>query len=55
MLYFDRVVVAEIKQRKKGLAMGLIDYREAFGMNVDPCTLESLKDLGGNEQLRQFL
>ena len=55
LLYIDRMVLREAKQRKKGLAMGWIDYRKAHDMIPHSWILECLKDLGVNEQLRQFL
>ena len=55
LLYIDRMVLKEVKQRKKGLAMGWIDYRKAYEMIPHSWILECLKDLGVNEQLRQFL
>ena len=32
LLYIDRMVLKEVKQRKKRLAMGWIDYRKAYDM-----------------------
>jgi len=40
----SRMVLEEVKQRKKGSAMGLIDYN----MIAQLLILESLKDLGVN-------
>ena len=54
-LYIDRMVLKEVKQRKKGLAMGWIDYRKAYDMIPHSWILEYLKNFGVNQQLRQFL
>ena len=55
LLYIDRMVLKEVKQRKKGLAMGWIDYRKAYDMIAHSWILESLKGLGVNRQIREFL
>ena len=55
LLYVDRMVLKEVKQREKGLAMGLMDYRKAYHTLPHSWILECLKDFAFNEQLRQFL
>ena len=49
------MVLKEVKQRKKGLAKGWIDYRKAYDMIAHSWILESLKGLGVNRQIREFL
>ena len=55
MLYIDRMILKEVKQRKKGLAMGWIDYRKAYDMIAHSWVLESLKELGVHKQISEFL
>ena len=55
LLYIDRMILKEVKQRKKGLAMGWIDYRKAYDMIAHSWILESLKDLGVHNKINEFL
>jgi len=55
LLYIDRMILKEVKQRKKGLAMGWIDYRKAYDMIAHSWILESLEDLGVHKQINEFL
>ena len=55
LLYIDRKILKEAKQRKKRLAMGWRDYRKAYDMIAHSWILESMKDLGANRQIRDFL
>ena len=55
LLYIDRMVLKEVKQRKKVLAMGWIDHRKAYDMIAHSWILESLKGLGVKRQIREFL
>lgn len=32
LLYIDRMISRDVKQRKKGLAMGFIDYHKAYDL-----------------------
>jgi len=55
LLYIDRMILKEVKQRKKGLAMGWIDYRKVYDMIAHSWILESLEDLGVHKQINEFL
>ena len=45
-LYIDKMILREVKVRKKSLAMGWIDYRKAFDMMPHSWILECLNILG---------
>ena len=55
LLYIDRKILKEVKQRKKGLAMGWIDSLKAYDMIAHSWLLESMKDLGVNRHIRELL
>ena len=54
-LYIDRMILREVRMRKKNLAMGWIDYRKAFDMVPHSWVLECLQILGINNTLTKFL
>ena len=45
-LYIDKMFLQEVKQRKKNLAMGWINYRKAYDMVPYSLVVESLNNLG---------
>jgi len=54
-LYIDKMILREVKVRKKSLAMGWIDYRKAFDMMPHSWILECLNILGVNHTVVTFL
>ena len=49
------MILKEVKQRKRGLAVGWIDNLKAYDMITRSWFLESMKDLGVNRHIRGFL
>ena len=54
-LYIDKMILREVKVRKKNIAMGWIDYRKAFDMVPHSWILECLSILGVNHTVVAFL
>ena len=55
LLFIDRLVFREARMRKKNLAMGWIDYRNAYDMMPHSWILECLKSLGISDNIQLFL
>ena len=54
-LYIDKMILKEVKTRKKNLAMGWIDYQKAFDMLPHSWIIDCLYSLGLNKKLITFL
>ena len=54
-LYIDKMILKEVKTRKKNLAMGWIDYQKAFDMLPHSWMIDCLYSLGLNKKLISFL
>ena len=54
-LYIDKIILREVKVKKKNLAMIWIDYRKAFDMMPHAWILECLNILGVNHTVVTFL
>lgn len=51
-LYIDKMVLKEVKSRKKNIAMGWIDYKKAYDMVPHSWILKCLKLSGAAENIR---
>ena len=54
-LYIDKMILREVKVKKKSLAISWIDYRKAFDIMPHSWILECLHILGVNHSLLSFL
>ena len=54
-LYIDKMILKEVKTRKKNLAMGWIDYQKALDMLPHSWIIDCLYSLGLNKKLITFL
>ena len=54
-LYIDKMLLKEVKYRKRNLAMGWIDYRKACDMLPHSWILECLVNLGINGKVQNLL
>ena len=55
LLYIDRVVIREVKSRKKNLAMAWIDYKKAYDMVPHSWIKECLDLFGVAENVKTVL
>ena len=55
LLYIDRIILREAKQRKRSLVMGWINYRKAFDMIPHSWILNCLKMMGINKKIQILL
>ena len=55
LLFLDKMILKEVKSRKKNLAMGWIDYRKAYDMLRHSWIFESLVKLGFNGKVQILL
>ena len=54
-LYINKMILKEVKTRKKKLAMGWIDYQKAFDMLPHSWIIDYLYSLGLNKKMITFL
>ena len=55
LLFTDKMILKEVKSRKKNLAMGWIDYWEAYEMLPHSWIIECIVNLGINEKIQNVL
>lgn len=55
LLYIDKMILQEVRKRKKNLTMAWIDYRKAFDSVPHSWILECLDLLGVNREIKDFL
>ena len=55
LLYIDRMIMKEVKARKKSIAVAWIDYRKAYDMVPHSWIVECLKSIGINEEIIVFM
>ena len=55
LLFIDKMILKEVKTRKKNLATAWIDYKKAFDMVLHSWILECLKMFGINEEVRKLI
>ena len=55
LLFLDKMILKEVKSRKKNLAMGWIDYRKAYDMLLHSWIIECLEKLGINGKVQILL
>ena len=55
LLFIDKMILKEVKTRKKNLATPWIDYKKAFDLIPHSWISECLKMLGINEEIRKLL
>ena len=55
LLYIDRMILREVRARKKNLGVGWIDYQKAYDNVAHSWVLECLTILGINEKVTSFL
>ena len=55
LLFIDKMILKEVKSRKKNLAMGWVDYRKAYDMLPHSWIIECLVNLGINEKVQNLL
>ena len=54
-LYIDKKIMKEVKQRKKNIAMGWLDYRKAYDLIPHSWLKECLKMFGAAENVKTLL
>ena len=54
-LYIHKMLLQDVKRRKKNLAMGWIDYRKAYDMVPHTWVIESLNMIGIAKNVANFL
>ena len=55
LLFIDKMILREVKMRKKNLSMAWIDYKKAYDMVPHSWILECLEALGIDETIRKLL
>ena len=55
LLFVDRMIMREVKKRKKNLAMASIDYRKAYDMVPHSWIIECLENMGVNDEIISLL
>ena len=55
LLFIDKMILREVKMRKKNLSMAWIDYKKAYDMVPHSWILECLEALGIDEGIRKLL
>ena len=55
LLFIDKMILKEVKTRKRNLAIAWIGYKKAFDMIGHSWILESLKMLGISEEIRKLI
>ena len=55
MLYIDRMIMKEVKARKRSIAVAWIDYRKAYDMVPHSWIVECLESIGINEEVIVFM
>ena len=55
LLFIDKMILREVRMRKKNLAVAWIDYKKAYGMVPHSWVVECLGKVGVSEQIKHFL
>ena len=55
LLYIDKMILKEVKQRRKNLSMAGVDYRKAYDMTPHSWLMECLAALKVNQNIRNLL
>ena len=51
LLFIDKMIMREVKMRKRNLSMAWIDYRKAYDMVPHSWIIDCLETLGINEKI----
>ena len=55
LLFIDKMIMREVKMRKRNLSMAWIDYKTAYDMVPHPWIIDCLETVGMNEKIRRLL
>ena len=55
LIYIDRMIMKDVKARKKSIAVAWIDYRRAYDMVPHLWIIECLRSIGINEEIIVFM
>ena len=54
LLFIDKMILREVRMKKKNLTVTWIDYNKAYDMVPHSCTIECLGMVRMSEQIKQF-
>ena len=55
LLFIDKIIMREVKMRKRNLSMAWIDYKKAYDMVPHPWIIDCLETVRLNEKIRRLL
>ena len=55
LLFIDKMIMRELKMKKRNLSMAWIDYKKAYDMVPDSWIIDCLETTGINEKIRRLL